>query len=535
MIKTHQYDFLVIGSGIAGLTFALKAAEKGHVAIVTKGKIETGNSLMAQGGIAAVTSPDDSLEQHIADTLKAGAGLCNPEVVKMVIEQGPHRIQDLIQWGVKFDKTTSDEFALGQEGGHGRRRILHIQDHTGLDIHRQLQAQALSHRNIDVLEDRLAIDLILANKPFRSTPAREQRCLGAWFLNKNNNTVETHAAQHTVLATGGAGKVYLYTSNWSGATGDGIAMAYRAGAQVSNLEFMQFHPTCLYHPHARNFLISEAVRGEGGELVNQSGTSFMKAHHPMGSLAPRDIVARSIDAEMKKTGEDCVYIDITHQSKSFLQKRFPVIFDRCLSHGIDISREPIPVVPAAHYLCGGVLTDTNGKTEIDGLFALGETGCTGLHGANRLASNSLLECLVFSHNAAESLMENHSAPADFSKMEIPSWQDNDKQNADEMIVVSHMWDEIRHLMWNYVGIVRTNRRLERAQHRLKNILNELRDYYSHFKVHADLIELRNIALVADLTVQCALARKHSVGIHYNLDFPALSENDTAQDTHLVRP
>ena len=532
MIRTQDYDILVIGTGLAGLTFALKAAENTQVALVTKGKMETGNSLMAQGGIAAVMSPDDSLDQHIKDTITAGAGLCRPHVVKEVVSQGPDRIDDLLNWGVEFDRNTQNEFSLGKEGGHQKRRILHIQDHTGLDIHRQLQKQVLEHPKIKVIENHLAIDLISSNdtNPFE---VHQQKCFGAYFLNLESDQVTAVTAKKTVLATGGAGKVYLYTSNWSGATGDGIAMAHRAGARVANLEFMQFHPTCLYHPFARNFLVSEAVRGEGGELINEKGEAFMKKHHDMGSLAPRDIVARSIDAEMKRSGADCVYIDITDKSEGYLKDRFPLIHKRCMDHGVDISKDPIPVVPAAHYLCGGVITDMNGRTDIDSLYALGETGCTGLHGANRLASNSLLECLVFSHNAAEDIQRALADSPPSPEIEIPPWSEHNKQDADEMIVVSHMWDEIRHLMWNYVGIVRTNRRLERAQHRLTNILNELQEYYSNFRVHADLIELRNIALVADLTVKCALRRRHSLGIHYNLDYPFLDTDQFDPQDNLI--
>jgi L-aspartate oxidase len=525
--RHDKYDYLVIGSGLAGLAFALKAATHGHVLILSKTELENSNTEMAQGGIAAVMSTDDNLEKHVEDTLTAGAGLCNEEIVRHTVEQGPDRIRDLVDWGIKFDLDKNQTFALTKEGGHSQRRILHIEDHTGLEIHRQLLSLVRTHPNITLRENHFAIELISLkkSKPQYFGP---DRCVGAYILDKKSQTVYAQCADFTILATGGAGKVYLYTSNWGGATGDGIAMAHMLGARVANMEFMQFHPTCLYHPDSRNFLITEAIRGEGGELINHKGVAFMKAHHPLGSLAPRDIVARSIDAEMKKSGADCVYLDITHKPAEFIRSRFPHIYKRCLELGIDITVKPIPVVPAAHYLCGGIMTDINGRTDVEGLFAVGETACTGLHGANRLASNSLLECLVFSHNAAKWLSENKDK---FSEMDIvpTPWPKRNVQNEDELILVSHMWDEIRRLMWAYVGIVRTNRRLERAQHRLLNILEEFEEYYSSFKTHADIIELRNIALVADLTVKCALKRKESRGIHYNLNFPGLKEG-RATDT-----
>lgn len=510
-------DFLVIGSGLAGLSFALHIADRGQVTVCTKSELPETNTAMAQGGIAAVLGEDDSFEQHIQDTLTAGAGLCHPEVVKFVVEQGPARIRDLLDWGVRFDLQEGDSFALTKEGGHSTRRILHIADHTGQDIHQQLLAQAKAHPNIELCENLFAIELI-TNKDLTPLDFNPLRCLGAYVLDQKSGEVSPLLSSTTVLATGGAGKVYLYTSNWSGASGDGIALAYRAGARVANLEFMQFHPTCLYHPQARNFLVSEALRGEGAELISQSGTAFMTQHHPMGSLAPRDIVARSIDAEMKRTGAECVYLDISHKSEEFIKRRFPQIHKRCLALGIDMTKTPIPVVPAAHYLCGGVLTDTYGRTDIQGLFALGETACTGLHGANRLASNSLLECLVFSHHAAQYIKQQKDLPEIFAG-DVPPWHLHNKQDSDELIVVSHMWDEIRRLMWNYVGIQRSNLRLERAQHRLNNIAKEIRDYYANFKTHYDIEELRNICLVADLTVRCALKRRESRGIHFNIDYP----------------
>lgn len=509
-------DFLVIGTGLAGLSFALKAAELGQVLICTKTQLGTTNTAMAQGGIASVTSSEDSFENHIQDTLTAGSQLNNPDVVRRVVEQAPQCIHDLVEWGVQFDKDESGQFCLTREGGHSSRRILHIADHTGSGIHKQLLKKALEHPRIEMLEEHFAIDLIL-NKDIEPYNFAPPRCIGAYILNKLNSEVVAVRARAVALATGGAGKVYRYTSNWSGATGDGIAMAFRAGARVANLEFMQFHPTCLYHPESRNFLISEAVRGEGGELINSRGQAFMTKYHPRGSLAPRDIVARSIDAEMKRSGDDCVYLDVSHKPAEFIKNRFPQIYARCKDLGIDMTQQPIPVVPAAHYLCGGVLAGVDGNTDVQGLYALGETACSGLHGANRLASNSLLECLVFSSNAVKHIQQQLQQLT-LVEEPLPSWHLHDKEDPDELIVVSHMWEEIRSLMWNYVGIVRSNRRLERAEHRLTNILNEIQEYYSNFKTHSDIVELRNIATVADLTVKCALNRKHSLGIHYNLDY-----------------
>ena len=516
----ERCDFLVVGSGLAGLSYALKMADHGKVVILSKTSAPQANTARAQGGIAAVMSPDDSFENHIRDTLVAGAGLCHEDVVRNVVETAPARIQDLINWGVKFDVTDQASGAkldLSREGGHSHRRVLHVQDHTGFDIHHQLLEKALAHPNIEIREHSFGIDLILDrdSKPFSIQPPR---CIGAYVFDKTKNDIVSYFARFVMLATGGAGKTYLYTSNWSGATGDGIAMAYRAGARVANLEFTQFHPTCLYHPSARNFLITEAMRGDGGELVNAQGKAFMKDHHPMGSLAPRDIVARSIDAEMKRSGAECVYLDVSKIPAERIREKYPVIYKTCLEYGIDITKQPIPVVPAAHYLCGGVLTDREGKTDIRGLLAAGETTCTGLHGANRLASNSLLECLVTSHNAAEFSIKNlqaFPAPEPFEGLKKNAYEVPE----DEMVVISQVWDEIRRLMWNYVGIVRSNRRLQRAKTRLQTIIEEVSDYYGPLPHHPDIIELRNIALVADLTVTCALARHESRGIHYNIDFP----------------
>lgn len=509
-----ETDIVIVGSGVASLATALKIANEKRVLILTKDKGPSTNSAMAQGGIAAVMTPDDHFSSHIEDTLVAGAGLCHLDAVQDFILQAPERIKDLMNWGVHFDAD------LTREGGHSFRRILHFEDQTGAEIHRNLWKNAQAHPNIQILENHFAVDL-LVNKKVDPTLTGATSIVGLYVLDKISGAVKIVEAKATVLATGGAGKVYLYTSNWSGATGDGIAMAYRAGARVSNLEFMQFHPTCLYHKDSRNFLITEAIRGEGGELVNTQGEAFMKKYHKLGSLAPRDIVARGIDAEMKRTGEPCVYLDITHKPIEFLKSHFPHIFARCLELGIDMSKQPIPVVPAAHYLCGGVITDTNGQTDLIGLYAIGETACTGLHGANRLASNSLLECLAMAHNCAEHLKKNWTSLTEKTVLQKKpaEWARPENTDSDEMIVIFHMWEEIRRLMWNYVGIVRSNKRLERAQHRLKNILNEVKEYYSNMKVHSDILELRNIAIVANLSIECALERKESRGIHYSLDYP----------------
>jgi L-aspartate oxidase len=526
----ERCDYLVIGSGLAGLSYALKMADYGRVVILSKTSAPQTNTARAQGGIAAVMSADDSFENHIRDTLVAGAGLCHEDVVRNVVETAPARIQDLVNWGVQFDIRDGDgkKLDLSREGGHSHRRVLHVEDHTGRDVHEHLLAKVMDHPNIELREHAFAMDLILDRdaKPFQVTAPR---CIGAYVYNKSTNSVTGIFARFVVLAAGGAGKTYLYTSNWSGATGDGIAMAYRAGARVANLEFMQFHPTCLYHPSARNFLITEALRGEGAELVNAEGVAFAKKSHPMGSLAPRDIVARTIDAEMKRSGATNVFLDAAKLPESLLRSHFPDIYKTCLEYGIDITKDPIPVVPAAHYLCGGVLTDINGCTDIAGLLAAGETGCTGLHGANRLASNSLLECLVFAHNAAQysiKHLDQFPLPETFEGF---TGTLRNASNEDEMVVITHVWEEIRRLMWNYVGIVRSNRRLERAKTRLQTILHEVSDYYGT-SVHPDIIELRNIALVADLTVSCALSRKESRGIHYNMDYPNLDSSHPPRDS-----
>ncbi|MCB0377044.1 MAG: L-aspartate oxidase [Bdellovibrionales bacterium] len=519
---SQKTDFLIIGTGVAGLSFALKMAEHGRVTLVAKSSLSNNNTSMAQGGIASVVASEDHFENHIHDTLDAGAGLCLPEVVRKVVEDAPMRIRDLQKWGVEFDHRQSDSLGdvdLTREGGHSHRRILHVQDHTGMAIQQALQSRVKENPNIKILENHIALEL-LTDHDLYPAQTGANRCIGASFLDIENHKLVDVFAPFTMLATGGAGKTYLYTSNWEGATGDGIAMAYRAGCRIANMEFMQFHPTCLFHRQARNFLISEALRGEGAELINAEGRTFTYDFDKRGPLAPRDIVARAIDAEMKTSGAECVYLDIRHKGKDFIKQRFPFIYEKCLSLGFDLAEQPLPVVPAAHYLCGGILTDEHGQTDLPGLFAVGECANTGLHGANRLASNSLLECLSFSHYAYLKILQIKD------QVPLPLGQRVDhglylhKENADEFMLISHLWDEIRSCMWNYVGIVRSDRRLQRALTRIRNIEVEIAEYYSHFKLHPDTVELRNLATVARLTIECALRRQTSVGTHYNIDHPS---------------
>jgi L-aspartate oxidase len=521
-------DFLVIGSGIAGLSYALQVAGKGSVALITKRDISATATSLAQGGIAAVASSEDSFDEHIHDTMEAGAWLPDEEVVRLVVENGPAIIDDLIEWGVNFSRKADDSYDLTREGGHSRRRIYHAKDETGKEIERALVEAVRQHPNITVYENHAAIDLITEAKVTRRR-LRPDRCLGVYALDKSSGQVVTFGAAITVLATGGAGKVYLYTCNPDIATGDGIAMAFRAGATVANMEFMQFHPTTLFHPHAKSFLISESVRGEGAVLRRSDGTAFMESYHPLKDLAPRDIVARAIDHEMKLRGDDCVFLDITHKSADYVRDRFPFIYDTCKSYGIDMTREPIPVVPAAHYLCGGVKVNHHGETDIRNLFAIGEVSCTGLHGANRLASNSLLEGAVYARQAARrslEIIDELRAP----DQSIEAWDPGHAKDSDEEVIVAQNWHEIRLCMWNYVGIVRTDKRLSRALRRIQMIQGEIADYYWDFHVTSDLVELRNIATVAELIVRCALNRKESRGLHYTLDYPERDDIHCKQDT-----
>jgi L-aspartate oxidase len=532
-IKT---DFLVLGSGIAGLSFAIKAAEMGTVAIVTKKEKSEANTNYAQGGIAAVSDTADRFDYHIRDTILCGAGICKEDVVQFVVSEAPERIRELVDWGVEFTKAepgSSSVYDLGREGGHSMRRVLHAKDLTGSEIERALNEKAGANPKISVYENHLAVDLIMMSSLTGKEKASPDRCLGAYVLDILHNEVHTFLADYVILATGGAGKVYLITTNPDIATADGVAMAYRAGALISNMEFIQFHPTCLYHPEAKFFLISEAVRGEGGILKLRSGEPFMDKYHPMESLAPRDVVAKAIDCELKKSGDDFVLLDITHKDKEFLLNRFPNIYHKCLEFGIDMTREGIPVVPAAHYLCGGVVVNHYGETNIDGLFALGEVSCTGLHGANRLASNSLLEAVVYAHRAIVKISELFPFRQDIS-VAIPPWGQQQANESDESVVVSHNWDEIRRCMWNYVGIVRSDKRLERAERRIDMISREIDDYYQQFFITKDLIELRNITTAAMLIVKCAKLRKESRGLHYNIDYPDRDDRNWLKDTRISK-
>ena len=534
----YSTDFLVIGTGISGLSFALKAAHIGRVTIVTKkAKVDTATNL-AQGGIAAVLSDEDSFALHIEDTLRSGAGLCKEDVVRMVVENGPERVQELLDIGVHF-KTREQNGSLldlGQEGGHSARRIAHALDLTGREIENALLHKVEENSNIHLLENHLAVDLLIGSKAGVTPTNRDfdDLCLGAYVLDRKSGAIDNWRAKVTVLCSGGCGKVYLYTTNPDIATGDGIAMAYRAGANVGNLEFVQFHPTCLYHPKTKNFLISEAVRGEGGRLIDEKGLHFMEKYDSRGDLATRDTVARAIDTEMKASGDDCVYLDISHKDSDFIKKRFPTIYQTCLSLGIDITREPIPVVPAAHYMCGGVMTDIWGRTNIENLFALGETACTGLHGGNRLASNSLLEAVVFAHQAYLQCELQKEKIIKTSFYESPEWSTGKARMINEKVLVSHNWDQIRRLMWNYVGIVRSERRLALVKKRLAPILREIADHFRDYLLTPDLVELRNISLVAELIVQSSLIRKESRGLHALVDYPQKDDVNWRHDTILSR-
>lgn len=532
---TYKTDFLVIGSGVAGLFYALKVSKHGSVTIVTKREMKESATLHAQGGIASVTSKEDSYKLHIQDTLEAGAGICNEDMVGLIVKNGPKMIGELLELGANFTRLENEKgvsgFDLGREGGHSKHRIIHAADLTGLEIERVLINAVKKNKNINIFENHIALDVIVCSKALSNTsPVRDSDvALGCYVLDKKSGIVKSFLSPTTLLATGGIGKVYMYTSNPDIATGDGIAMAYRAGAKIANMEFIQFHPTCLYHPAAKSLLISEAVRGEGGLLRLKNGRTFMQYYHPMGCLAPRDIVARAMDVEMKKSGDDFVYLDITHLPGYRIRERFPNLYEKCLRFGIDMCTSPIPVVPAVHYSCGGVKVDQSGSTSIYGLYSAGETACSGVHGANRLASNSLLEALVLSHFAAEKTVE-HLKEGKPSFESIPPWDTGDAVDSDEMVVVSHNWDEIRRTMWNYVGIERSDKRLCRAKRRIEILQDEIIEYYWNFLITSDLIELRNIATVAEVIIKSAMLRKESRGLHHNLNYPHRDDKNWKKDT-----
>lgn len=533
MSQSYLYDVLIIGSGAAGLTTALTLPKHLRIAVLSKGDLSSGSTYWAQGGVAGVLDDTDTVESHVQDTLVAGAGLCKEDAVRFTVENSRSSIDWLIEQGVPFtrnDSTNTDDihfdYHLTREGGHSHRRIIHAADATGAAIFTTLLARARQHSNIHLIEQQVAVDLITTKKLGREGNA----CLGAYVLNRATNEVDTYAARFTVLATGGAAKVYLYTSNPDSACGDGIAMAWRAGCSVGNLEFNQFHPTCLYHPQAKNFLITEALRGEGAHLKLPNGERFMARFDSREELAPRDIVARAIDHEMKRLGIDCVYLDISHKPAEFIKEHFPTVYERCLTFGIDITQEPIPVVPAAHYTCGGVVVDQQGHTDLTNLYAIGETSFTGLHGANRMASNSLLECFVYARSAAKDIAQQDSQiPVPEA---LPQWDASLVTDSDEDVIIAHNWDELRRFMWDYVGIVRTNKRLLRALHRVRLLQYEIDEFYTNYRVSGDLIELRNLAVVADLIIRSAMRRKESRGLHYTLDYPQVSA--VAQDT-ILRP
>ena len=529
----QRCDFLVIGGGLAGLSYALEAAEHGSVVLLTKTDLEESNTRYAQGGIAAVQGPPDSAEAHAEDTMRAGGGLCKREVVDIVVREGPERVRELEALGMRFSVGDDGEPVLGREGGHSHRRVLHVQDRTGAAFVDLLTQAVRAHPSIQVREHCMAVDLVTTSWLARrrgAVPPYPDRVVGAYVLDLDSGDIGHIAAKVVALCTGGAGKVYLYTSNPDIASGDGVAMGWRAGANVANMEFIQFHPTCLYHPKAKNFLVTEAMRGEGGRLRDQRGRLFIADYDERGELAPRDIVARAIDAELKRSGDECAFLDMTHHDRGYLERRFPTVVGRCRDLGIDVATEGIPVVPAAHYTCGGLAIDLHGETSLANLFAIGEASCSGLHGANRLASNSLLECLVYAHRAARTSIERLG---DIQHEELPAWDTGDAVDADEQVVISHMWDEIRRFMWNYVGIVRTVRRLKRARHRVELVQEEIRNYYWDFRLTGDLVELRNLATVAGLVVESALRRRESRGLHFNTDFPD-SDPRFLRDTVLQR-
>lgn len=521
--SVQKFDVLIIGSGLAGQSAALRLADHCQVALVSKRGLEDSASSWAQGGIAAVLDSQDSIEAHIRDTLIAGAWLNNQKATRFVVENGRRAIEWLIEQGVPFTQDSAG-YHLTREGGHSARRVIHVADATGLAVQETLTCKVRKHPNITILEDHIAIDLITGAK----LGLDSSRCYGAYVLNRRDGNVITLGASNTLIATGGAGKVYLYTTNPDTSTGDGIAMAWRAGCRVANMEFIQFHPTCLYHPQAKSFLISEAVRGEGGLLKLPDGTRFMPDHDERGELAPRDIVARAIDFEMKKRGLDCVFLDISHKGEEFIRSHFPNIHARCLELGIDITQESIPVVPAAHYTCGGIVSDQRGRTDLAGLYVAGEASCTGLHGANRLASNSLLECIVYAEAAVNDMLAN-SGPG---LPPLPHWDESRVTDADEEVVISHNWDELRRFMWDYVGIVRTNKRLKRAQHRIRLLMREIDEFYANFRISHDLIELRNLVQTADLIIRCAMQRHESRGLHFSRDYPQMAPK--ARNTVLRR-
>lgn len=524
MSNEFQYDVLIIGSGASGLSLALQLPDSYKIAVLSKASLTSGSTYQAQGGVAAVLDNTDSTQAHIEDTMTAGANLSRRDAVSFTVEHGKESIEWLIQQGVPFTRE-GGEYHLTKEGGHSHRRIIHSADATGQAIQQTLIEQARSRNNIHLFENRIAVDLITRHK--LNLP--ENYCIGAYVLDHNSGHVNVFKAGSTVLATGGVSKAYLYTSNPDGASGDGIAMAWRAGCRVGNLEFNQFHPTCLYHPQAKSFLISEAVRGEGGKLRLPDGSRFMDKFDQRGELAPRDIVARAIDHEMKRLGCDCLFLDISHKPAEFIKQHFPTIYERCLKYGIDITKEPIPVVPAAHYTCGGIMVNQHGMSDVEGLYAIGETSFTGLHGANRLASNSLLECIVYASSAASHIITHNHPLGELP--EIPAWDESQVTDSDEDVIIAHNWDELRRFMWDYVGIVRTNKRLQRAKHRVDLLQQEISEYYSNYKVSRDLLELRNLAVVADLIIRSAMHRQESRGLHYTLDYPESSLE--ARDTILT--